>query len=123
MNATTRPKRLGTSDGPDGQPFKLGQIVTIHEIGDYQIVEFLRDTSRHLDSAAWADHGKTMYSPFVNHTPPTGGSTLYAFHTLDSALVCAIAFNRARQHQDSLTDAKRAAETFDITTGMDPETC
>lgn len=69
--------------GPDGRDFPWGEIVKTHEIGEYQIVEY-------IGGEAWrSTAGKTMFDPYVNGEP-----VRVAHFSLDDALIGAIAHKR-----------------------------
>lgn len=88
----TRPEPLlGNRTGPDGREFAWGVIDAIHEIGDYQIVEYRQDQSNHSASQpyCWERHGRTLFQARIK-----GGWSIASYYTLDSALVGAIAYKR-----------------------------
>lgn len=60
-----------------------GKILKIHEIGEYQIVEF---DSFELNSIPLETTGDIRFHPFINHT-----DTCHTFKTLDEAIIFAIA--------------------------------
>lgn len=104
--STDRPEPLRKPYGTDpaGRKFAWGPIVKVHEIGEYQIVEFLRDLSNfHLTGQAnpYADHGATQFHPYIN-----GRDTGTYYRTLDSALVGCVAYKREGPNG-------RAADYFD----------
>lgn len=90
--APTRPEPLpGPRMAPDGSHFPWGAIDAVHEVGEYQIIQYRRDTSDHTASQpeVWARHGETVFRPFLN-----GRDTSRAYDSLDSALVGVIAHKR-----------------------------
>ena len=86
MSETTLKKLAGPRGAPDGSRFPWGPIVKIHEVGPYQIVEYLDDRSSYPRTQQ-EGHGRTMYQPWVN-----GRSTSTSWPSLDAALVGAIAY-------------------------------
>lgn len=62
--------------GPDGRPFVWGEIVGVHGVGPYAIVEYADGRS-----------GETMFHPYVG-----GADTNRGYGSLDRALLGAVAF-------------------------------
>lgn len=83
------PLRKTGIKAPDGREFVWGPIQKIHQIGEYQIVEYLWDRSRAAAGSDVSDHGKTFYSPFLN-----GRAVGRSYRSLDGALVGVIAHKR-----------------------------
>lgn len=88
MNTLQTLPYKGSNYGPDDRKFPWGAIVTIHRIGEYQIVEFLRDYS-HTSSSDMdrlhREHGKPAFHSYINNVD-TGNSA----DTLDDALIICI---------------------------------
>ena len=75
--------------GPDGKEFVWGPIVKIHEIGEFKIVEHLRDYSTYSlakDDELVNEHGKPSFSCYINNK-----SLSYGVDTLDDAILGCIA--------------------------------
>lgn len=98
--------RNGDNLGPDGREFPWGPVVTVHSIGRYDVLEYLRDNSNlgNPDEDSVAEHGATFYHSFID-----GRSTSCSYRSLESALVGAI--DTARSGPNS-----RAARMFDLMT-------
>jgi hypothetical protein len=73
----------------NGKTFPWGPVVAIHEISDYQIVEYLQDHSGHRDPRAWEGHGERAFHPYID-----GKDTCMSALTLDSALIGVIGCRR-----------------------------
>jgi len=87
-----RPEPLERPDdnrGPDGRVLPWGPIKAIHDIGDYQIVEYHVDASGFAQPSAWSEHGQVRYMPYINCK-----STRTSYRSLDSALVGAVGEKR-----------------------------
>ena len=65
--------------------FGWGQILKVHEIGEYQIVEF---DKFELNSVPRKTTGEIRFQPFINER-----DTSHTFDTLDEAIIFAIARN------------------------------
>lgn len=61
-----------------GEEFTWGEVVKIHEIGAYSVVEFI-DNARN----------KTLFHPYVEER-----DLHHSFLTLDEAIINAVAFNK-----------------------------
>lgn len=70
---------------PDGRDFPWGPIQQVHQIGRYQVVEFLSDVVG-FTGADLSEHGKPHFHPYVD-----GKDTSRSFGTLEEAVVHAIA--------------------------------
>lgn len=81
--------------GPDGRTFPWGPIDKIHEIGEYQIIEYREDKSG-FNRDAWETHNRTVFHPYVN-----GKDSHESFVTLDEAIVGAIAFKNQGAHSSA----------------------
>ena len=102
--ATIQPLPENAALMPDGTSPAWGPIQNTHEIGDIQVVEYLRDCSRLSPVEARVEHGVTMFKACVEGYP-VGGSC----RSLDSALIAAVAFKRGGRNS-------RAAGYFDLMT-------
>src|SRR5690606_33164947 len=93
--AALTPLPRSTQTGPDGRAFPWGQIVTIHEISDFRIVEFLVDYSNTIsfDPDLYDGHGKPQFHVYLDHGDGRFRSSR-GYSSLDSAIVGAIAVKR-----------------------------
>lgn len=79
-----------TNLDPSGDEFPWGPIQHVHEVGRYQIVEYLRDNSRltvaddQVDDATVA-HGQPRFAAYVD-----GRRTTRSWTTLERALLGAV---------------------------------
>lgn len=96
-----RPKPLPQTGltGPDGQRIPWGPIQGYRAIGEYLVVEYLRDESNIVNwDPESSRHGKLMYQPWLN-----GKALSHSFDSLDEALLYAIAVKydglNTRAHQ------------------------
>lgn len=76
---------------PNERPFPWGPIQRTHHIGRYDIVEYIRDNSKlHFlpeeEERVRKEHGATFYHAYVD-----GQDTSRSFHSLEAAIVDAIA--------------------------------
>lgn len=104
--AAERPTRLPgrRGNGPDGRNFPWGPIIQVHTVGDIDVLEFLDDRSNYAQRDAWAAHGRTRFAAYI-----AGRNTAHTYHSLDSALVGAIAYKRRGPNDQS-------ARAFDLMT-------
>ena len=88
---TDQPEPLpGPRIGPNGKHFPWGPIDAVWDVGEeYQIVQFRRDTSGHVQPEVWESHGKTRFHPYIN-----GRDTSRTYDSMDAALVGVIAYKR-----------------------------
>lgn len=68
--------------------FTWGKMVCVHEIGDFQVVEYYPRMGKHTNEYRYGD--VVEFHPFVN-----AQDMEMAFQTLDEALLAAIIFKRA----------------------------
>lgn len=95
MNKMPASNRLTDRNiAPDGKKFVWGDVVKIHQIGDFDIVEYIRDTTRAFNADP-TDHGKTFYHAYIHQKDMS-----HSAYTLEEMLVTAIAlkFDGANTH-------------------------
>lgn len=70
--------------------FTWGKVVAIHEVGEYQIVEYVPNQSSNVSDADYAERlakHPTSFHPYIK-----GDDTSRSYHSLDEALVGVIAY-------------------------------
>ncbi len=66
--------------------FVWGPIVDIHEIGDYQIIEYNPQIFNKCTGTGKYDYNRTQFHPYINYN-----DTSHSYKTLDEALIGTIA--------------------------------
>lgn len=71
----------------NGAPYTWGEVVTIHEIGEYAIVESIDWASKKTEIMTGVIGDTTKYHPYVNEQ-----NTNHSYSSLDEAIIGAIAY-------------------------------
>lgn len=88
MKATTDLNKV-----KQGQPFTWGEVIRIHTIGEYDIVEFYR----------WDEKGKADTTDISFHCYLNGKSVSQSWSSLDEALVGLIAYKHEGPNSKAAT--------------------
>lgn len=111
MSAKTAIRKMDLA--PDGDRFVWGEILHIHEVGNYFIVEFERNQAGNVSDEEWAqEESHISFHPYIRDLVVKGAygragemytkdweDTHHSYDSLDKALIACVIYAREACHR------------------------